>query len=90
MKEEKVKVLCDICNVEFPNEWKLKRHKSSRKHIEMTSNGNVASTPEDLNLEHPRGNNYLNEYRMNDCIDEREILYESPCDIIMEDQKIRF
>ena len=80
LKEEKVKVLCDICNLEFPNEWKLKRHESTKIHIEMVTNR------KDLNSENPRGKNYPNEFRTTDCIDEREILYESPCDIIMEDQ----
>ena len=85
LKEEKVKVLCDICNVQFPNEWKLKRHKSTKMH---TENMNVVSINDvnNMNLENERGKNGLDEYRTNECIEEREILYESPCDIIMEDQ----
>ena len=90
LKVEKVKISCDICNVEFPNEWKLKRHQTTKIHLEMVNNRNVASRHEvhDLNYENPRGKNYTNEYRTTDCIDEREILYESPCDIIMEDQTL--
>ena len=83
LKEEKAKVLCDICNVEFPNEWKLKRHQSTKIHAEMITNRKVGT---DLNFDNPRGKNELDDYRTTDCIDEREILYESPIDIIMEDQ----
>ena len=78
LKEEKVKVLCDICNVEFPNEWKLNRHKSTKIHTE-----NIAHS---MNFENQRGKNEHDEYMTNECVEEREILYESPCDIIMEDQ----
>ena len=85
LKEEKVKVLCDICNVEFPNEWKLNRHKSTKIH---TENMNIVPLHEahSMNFENQRGKNELDEYMTNECVEEREILYESPCDIIMEDQ----
>ena len=68
LKEEKVKVLCDICNVEFPNEWKLNRHKSTKIHTE-----NIAHS---MNFENQRGKNEHDEYMTNECVEEREILYE--------------
>ena len=92
-KEEKAKVMCDVCNVEFPNEWKLKRHQTTKKHLEMSDRQNLARDQIQDQVNRQRSENQTGNYELDqdddgstECVDEREILYESPCDIIMEDQ----
>ena len=93
LKEEKPKFVCDICNVELPNEWKLKRHQTTKKHIEKAKDKEEVQQTLDQ-LEDEVSNIYaggqegrydLSRATISQCIEEREILYASPCDIIMED-----
>ena len=95
-KEDKARVSCDDCELEFSSEWKLNRHKTTKKHVDMKnrrSNLNIPCDRIEEELDQYTSDSQggifgLGEHedRITEGINEREILYESPCDIIMEDQ----
>ena len=93
-KEEKRKISCDDCDAEFPNEWKLNRHKTTKKHVDQRNKrSNIPCDQIEEELDQLTSGSQggvfgLSEHEdsITEGINEREILYESPCDIIMEDQ----
>ena len=70
---------CETCQFETNSKWKIERHLTTRKHldnVEAATQEDVQQTVEILDDEIEQ---------LDKLQDEREFLYESPCDIIMED-----
>jgi len=73
---------CKTCNFEAASEWKLRRHKSTKKHIELCMlNKEALDNIEIINsLE-----DEIEEFDVLEHVNEKEFLHSSPCDIIMKD-----
>ena len=73
---------CKTCNFEASSEWKLKRHESTKKHLELCElRAEALETTEILNSLVDE----IEEFDVLENVNEKEFLHSSPCDIIMKD-----
>ena len=73
---------CKTCNFEASSEWKLKRHESTKKHLELCQlSAKGLETTEILNSLVDE----IEEFDVLENVNEKEFLHSSPCDIIMKD-----